>query len=215
MIRTFAVSLLLLGAACGGAQGQASPAPAEGTGNGTLLPPGSGRLRQDDLALRFSAGDLEIRFVPLEERVLRLLTPDAYRALHDIRESRRTALDSAAHRAGISEPGLAMVTFFAARAGQRFEPQDLSLSVNGQEFRAAAIVPLSATFTSQQLENRQQASAIYVWELPLPVYQDFVLGYQGQQTDGWKDRVTTLTRETDRISLRVRASGADTTTARP
>lgn len=222
IFRASTVALLYLAAACGGAQGQVTPTPADTAAasavdprTNLLIPAGWGRLNQDDISLRLVAGDMEIRFVPIEERVIRALAPDAYRALRDIRESRRAGIDSVSRRYGAAAPGVALVTFFAARAGQRFEPQALSLSVNNQEFRAVGMVPISANFTSQQLQNRGQASAIYVFDNPVPVMQEFTMGYGTYRTDGWKSRVPVIEREFDRITLRVRAAQNDTTPTRP
>ena len=208
-LRTGALLILLATAACGGAQGQTSPAPLPA--DAQTVPVGFGRLNQDDLSLKWSVGDLEIRFLPLDERMLRLLATDAYRAMHDLRESRRAKIDSIAKRNGTSEPGVALITFFAARSGQQYQPQDIALSVQNQEFRAIDIIPLSANFTSQQLPVRGQASALYVFEIPIPVTQEFTLSYQGARTDGWKDRVTTINREHDRVMLRARSTQTDTT----
>lgn len=222
ILRASTVALLFLAAACGGAQGQVTPTPTPPAGDaatdprdGQLLPLGYGRLNQDDISLRLVAGDMEIRFVPVEERVIRILAPDAYRALHDIRESRRAGIDSVSRRRGAAAPGLALVTFFSARTGQRFEPQALYLSVLNQEFRAIGMVPISANFTSQQLPVRGQANAIYVFEGSIPVMQEFEMGYGTYRTDAWKGRVPVIEREIDRITLRVRAAQNDTTSTRP
>ena len=212
MIRPFAVLALLVAAACGGASGQVpAPAPQDTTTGADLVPLGFGRLSQDDLSMRLSAGDLEIRFVPLEERTLRLLAPDAYRALHELRESRRPGIDSVARRYGAAAPGVALVTFFAARAGQNFQPQDLALTVQNQEFRAIGILPVSSNFTGQQLGTRGQASALYVFEIPVPVLQEFTLSYQQARTDAWRSRISTIQREQERLMVRVRSARADST----
>ena len=224
--RPFALVLLFLVAACGGAQGQVSQAPAPATTADTarhgdaqedgMIPAGYGKLNQDDITLRLVAGALEVRFVPLDEKVIRLLAPDAYRALRDIRESRRTGIDSVARQGGSSAPGFALVSFFAARDGQRFEPQDLKLTLLNQEFRAVGTVPVSANFTSQQLSTRGQASAIFVFEMPIPVTQQFTLGYGMVRTDAWASRISSIEREQDRIILRIRAARTDSTsTPRP
>lgn len=210
-LRVVTLIALLATTACGGAQSQATPADAPPRqGDGDLIPLGFGRLNQDDVSLRLTAGGLEVRFVPLEERMLRLLAPDAYRALHELRESRRAAIDSIGRRYGASAPGVALVTFFAAQAGQQYQPEDIFLAVQNQEFRALGIVPISSSFTSQQLPNRGQASALYVFEMPIPVSQEFTLGYGAVRNDGWRGRLTTITREQDRLMVRVRAAQADT-----
>jgi hypothetical protein len=221
ILRAPSIALLFLAAACGGAQGQATPAPATAadTARGGdpqedgMIPAGYGKLNQDDITLRLVAGALEVRFVPLDERVIRLLAPDAYRALRDIRESRRGALDSVARQGGSSAPGFALVSFFAARDGQRFEPQDLKLSLLNQEFRAIGTVPISANFTSQQLPTRGQASAVYVFEMGIPVTQQFTLGYGPIRTDAWSSRISAIEREQDRIILRIRAARTDSASA--
>ena len=119
ILRTPALILWLALAACGGAGAQETPAPTGGNGNGDgqMIPVGLGRLNQDDISLRLASGDLEIRFVPLEERTLRLLAPDAYRALHDTRESRRAAIDSAAQSSATQHVTVAETTFGAASTG--------------------------------------------------------------------------------------------------
>lgn len=216
--RALALVTLLTTAACGGASGQVTPVPGDTShppsAGDQMIPPGYGRLGQDDIALRLSAGDLEVRFLPLEERVLRLLIADSYRAYHDLRDSKRAQTDSAAARAGAAVPGLALVTFFSARDGVRFEPQDLAIDASGQQFRAVGIVPVSANFTNQQLNTREQASAILVFDRPLPLSQEFTLTYQAYQTDAWRSRLSIITREKDRIMTRMRSAPPDSA-ARP
>src|SRR6476659_652507 len=102
--RSLAIVLLLAAAACGGAHGQVPPGPAPA--DAQALPAGFGRLSQEDLSLKWSAGDLDIRFLPLDEPMLRLLATDGYRAMHDLRESRRARIDSVARQNGVSEPGV-------------------------------------------------------------------------------------------------------------
>jgi hypothetical protein len=204
---------LLATAACGGAQGQTPPAPRDTTAfaGDQAIPPGYGRLNQDDVSIRLTSGDLEIRFLPLEERVLRFLTADGYRAYRDLRESKRPQIDSTGARAGAATAGVALVTFFSAREGVRFEPQDLAINASGQQFRAVGVVPISANFSNQQLGNREQASAIFVFDRPLPVTQEFTLTYQAAQTDAWRGRLAVITREKDRIAARLRSAPADST----
>lgn len=214
MMRTLALAALFVTAACSNGNTQVTPPAPESQGEGAdMVPVGYGRLNQDDLSIRLAAGDLEIRFVPLEERTLRLLAPDAYRALHELRESRRAVIDSTARRFGTAAPGTALVTFFAARAAQNFQPQDLAITNQSQEFRAIGVVPISSNFSSQQLGARGQASALYVFEIPVPVMQEFTLTYQAARTDAWRSRVTTIQREQDRVMVRVRTAGD--TTRRP
>lgn len=217
--RSAAVAVLFAAAACGGAQGQSPPAPAARDTVTRLgdeaIPPGYGRLNQDDISLRLNTGDLDVRFLPLGEGVLRLLTSDGYRAFRDLRQSKKAQIDSVAQRMGVAAPGLALVTFFGSRQGVRFEPQFLAINASGQQLRPIGIVPMSANFSNQQLGNREQASAIFIFDRPLPLSQEFTLVYLAASTDAWRARLTVIARERDRISARIRAGVPPDSAAMP
>ncbi len=114
---------------------------------------------------------------------------------------------------GISRPGLALVTFFAQRADARFDPQTLTLLVRSREFRPLGIVPFSGRFTSQQLNVREQVSAIYLFEEDLPVNDSFVVLYGGRSSDDWQGKQRVLDRERSRVALRERSDVRDSTPA--
>ncbi len=209
MTRTLAGLLLALAFGAGTAAAQ------EATEGPDLPPVGFGRLNQEQLSVQFSSGDIQVRFLPLDERVLRLLAPDGYTSLHSLVDSRRAALDSAAAAAGISSPGLALVSFFGLRADARFDPENLNLLYRSQFYRPAAIVPITANFSNRQLPVRRQASAIYIFELPIPVYDQFDLAYAGAQSSGWKDILSRLDRERSWVTSRAQGARQDSTAPRP
>jgi hypothetical protein len=175
-----------------------------------LPPPGMGSLTQSDLALRLRSDELEIRLVPLDERVTRLLARDAYESLQGLVHSRRSSIDSLARLSGISAPGLALVTFFGAREGARFDPSNLDLGIRNQVLRPRGIVPLSPRFTSQQLNVREQVSAIYLFEELLPVTDAFTFSYQGRVSEDWQNKQRLLDRERGRVAARSRVTRPDT-----
>jgi len=152
-----------------------------------------------------------MRFVPLDVRVTRLLARDSWESLRSLVESRRASIDSVDNTAGVSRPGLALVTFFAQRANARFDPQTLTIMVRSRELRPLGIVPFSGRFTSQQLNVREQVSAIYVFEEDLPVNDSFTVLYGGQTSDDWGGKQRILDRERTRVALRARAQVRDTT----
>ena len=80
---------------------------------------------------------------------------------------------------GISRPGLALVTFFGQRANARFDPQSLTLVTRNRVFQPLGIVPFTPRFTSQQLDVREQVSAIFLFEEDLPVNDSFTISYAG------------------------------------
>jgi hypothetical protein len=183
------------------------------TGAGVNLPPGGyGSLTQDNLALRINTPDIGVRFVPLDARVTRLLAKDSWESLRSVVESRRVAIDSVAHAAGVNRPGLALVSFFGQRTNARFDPQTLTVMARSREFRPLGIVPFSGRFTSQQLNVREQVSAIYLFEEDLPVNDSFTVLYAGQPSDDWQNKQRMLDAERARVASRQRAKSGDTTT---
>ncbi len=192
--------------------GRAAVAAAQaGEGATARLPAaGYGSLTQNDLALRIRTPDLDVRFVPLDGRVTRLLARDSWESLRSLVESRRAAIDSVADRAGISRPGLALVTFFGQRANAQFDPQTLIVLARNREFRPLGIVPFSSRFTSQQLDVREQVSGIYLFEQDLPVNDSFSIQYAGQTSDDWQGKQRALDRERSRVAERARAGIRDT-----
>ncbi len=193
----------LLGSA-GPLAGQAANRAAE-----PLPPGGHGSLTQDDLALTMRNSELEIRFVPLDQRVMRLLARDSYRSLHSLIRSRRAAIDSIANLYGLSQPGLALVSFFGLSPNVRFDAQTLTLVVRNRLFRPVGIVAYTPRFTSQQLNVREQVSAIYVYEEEIPVEHSFSLTYNELRSGEWQGKQRTLDRERARVAARARSSQPD------
>jgi hypothetical protein len=192
-------ALLAAVPACAQSQGALDPLP----------PPGFGSLKQSDLALLVRSDELEVRLVPLDQRVTRLLARDAYQSLEGLVHSRRTSIDSVARLYGISAPGLALVTFFGGREGARFDPSTLTLGIRNRVLRPRGIVPFTPRFTSQQLGVRDQVSAIYVFDELMPVTDDFNFQYQGRQSESWQNKQRLLDRERSRVAARSRVTRPD------
>jgi hypothetical protein len=190
--------------------GCAGPASGQSAESARPLPPGFGSLSQNDLALRVRNDDLEIRFVPLDARVLPLLAPDAYQSLRSLVETNRRKIDSVASSAGVSQPGVALVTFFGQRPDVRFDAQTLTLLVRNRAFQPLGFIPLNSKFTSQQLGVREQASAIYLFQETLPVDDSFTLSYGILESEDWQRRQPILDRERARVSARSQTQRPDT-----
>ena len=174
------------------------------------LPLGFGSLTQNDLALRVRNDELEIRLVPLDPRLMPLLAPDAHQSLRNLVETHRRAIDSVAARAGVSQPGLALVTFFGQRPEVRFDPQTLTLLIRNRLFRPLGVIPLNAKFASQQLAVREQASAIYLFEQDIPVDDSFTMSYADLVSEDWQGKQSLLDRERARVAARSRGVRRDT-----
>ena len=189
----------------------AVPAAAQAVGQVRAAPVSYGTLNQNDLALRMQNDDLEIRFIPLDPEVTRLLANDAFQSLRSLVEGRRRAIDSVASRAGVSVPGLALVSFFGLRADSRFDPQTLTLLIRNRTFQPLGVIPITGKFSSQQLNTREQASAIYLFEEDIPVSDSFTLSYGTMVSDDWQSKQSILDRERARVSVRSREQPRDTT----
>jgi hypothetical protein len=172
------------------------------------IPPGYGSLTQNDVSLGMRNDELEIRFVPLDPRIFPLLAPDTYQSYRTLVEQNRRGIDSVASRAGVSQPGLALVSFFGRRPDVRFDAQTLTLLTRNRVFRPLGLIPLTPRFTSQQLGVRDQVSAIYLFEEELPVEDSFVVSYGAMNSDDWQSKQQQLNGERARIAARSRGATA-------
>lgn len=195
--------------------GGAVPASGQDVPGSDLPPRGFGVLNQDQLSVRFAAADLEVRFLPLDERVLRLIANNGYDALQGLLAGRRPAIDSAVQQAGVGEPGLALVSFFALRSDARFDPENLNLVYHNQLYRPVGMVPVTGNFTGRQLAVRTQASAIYVFERPIPVLEPFDLSYAGTQSSVWNEALRRIDRARSQVLARWQAVQRDSAAAKP
>jgi hypothetical protein len=195
-VRLSLAFLFIVGSLADAAAQSAAPLPVTTISYGTL--------NQNDLAIRMRSEDLDIRFIPLDAKVTRLLANDAFQTLRSLVEARRRSIDSVASRAGVTEPGLALVSFFGLRPDTRFDPQTLTVRLRNRSLQPLGIIPINARFTSQQLDQREQASAIYLFEEDLPVDDSFTLSYGALISEDWQAKQPLIDRERARVSARAR-----------
>jgi hypothetical protein len=170
------------------------------------VPAGFGSLRQDDIAIRLEPQGLIVRAIPLDESVIRLLTPDSYRALRDLQESNRRTIESIARRSGGRSPDLWYVSFYGLEENARFSPMDLVINSGGQDFRPVDVIPLSTGFGEQRVRQRETQSAVYVYPADIDVDHPLKVTFQGQQSVIWEQLLQRIERE--RALVRARASGS-------
>jgi hypothetical protein len=166
------------------------------------VPVGYGTLRRDEIAMRFQTAQVEIQVLPLDEQVIRLLAPDTYRSLVQLVQSRAQEIRVAGERSGIEYPVLVMVTFLGVVPQARFNPEELNITSRGRLFRPVGIVPLSPTWSSYQLDARQQAVAIYLFEPGISVREDMLVTYLGQASAAWVRSLRLLDQERARVKAR-------------
>src|SRR5437762_8580460 len=163
------------------------------------IPAGYGMLRRDDIVVRLATGAIEIQVLPLDEHVIRLLAPDTYRSLTQLASSRAADIAAAAQRGGTEHGTLVMVTLLGIVPQARFNPEELSITSRGRLFRPIGIVPLSPTWSSYQLDARQQAVAIYLFEPGISFREQLTVSYQGMSSDAWSRSVRQLDQERTRV----------------
>jgi len=169
------------------------------------IPPGYGTLRRDDIVVQLSTGTIGIQLLPLEQQVIRLLAPDTYRSLHQLVSSRAAEIADAAQRGGTEHPTLVMVTFLGVVPEARFNPEEVNITSRGRLFRPIGIVPLSPTWSSFQLNARQQAAAIYLFEPGISVREELTVSYQGLSSDAWSRSIRLLDQERARVKARAQS----------
>ena len=168
------------------------------------IPAGFGSLRQDEIAIRLEPQGLIVRAIPLDETVIRLLTPDSYRALRDLEESNRRSIEGIARRSGGRAPDLWYVSFYGLEENVRFSPMELVITSGGQDFRPIDVIPLSTGFGEQRLKQRETQSAVYVYPGDIDVDHPLVVSFQGQQSVIWEQLLQRIERE--RALVKARAS---------
>ena len=170
------------------------------------VPPRYGTLKRDDIVVRFRTATVEIQFLPLDEHVIRLLATDTYQSLTQLVRSRQDDVAAAAERAGVDDPTLVLVTFYGLVPQARFNPEEVNVTSRGRLFRPVGIVPLSPTWGSYQLEARQQAVAIYLFEEGISFRETLSVSYQGLTNQAWDRSLRLLDQERSRVRARAQAA---------
>jgi hypothetical protein len=174
-----------------------------------LVPPGFGTLRQDDLSLRIRSASLQVRATPLDESIIRLLSPDSYRAMSELRRSRSDAIALVARRNGAREVSVWYVSFFAVEQGEtRFSPREFIITNVGRDFRPLDVIPLTPGFGEQRLRQNGRQDALYVFDGQLDVQQPLTVSYATERNDEWVNILPLIERERSLVKSRASAGRA-------
>jgi len=182
-------------------------ASADTTGTG-LLPAGFGSLRQDVIAIPLQLPGVLVKLTPLEESVIRTLSPDSYRALRELAESRRLAITRLASQHGLLRGSLWYVSFYGLAPDARFSPLELTISEGGHDYRPVEVLPLSNGFGEQRLQPRETQSALYLFDDALDVNQPFIVSLGSERNESWSDRLKSIEQERALIRSRSQARPA-------
>ena len=174
------------------------------TDTAALVPAGYGSLRQDDVSIRLSTRGVQVRAIPLEESIIRVLAPDSYRALRDLLTSRRGEIDRLATRNGVRRPSVWYVSFFGVQPDARFSPMELRITSAGRDYRPLEILPLSPGFGENRLAQRETQSALYLFEDGVDPEQPLTVAMGDERNATWQETLRRIERE--RALIRSRAA---------
>jgi hypothetical protein len=187
--------------------GTRAAVPVEDSSSTIGVPAGYGSLHQDDIAIRLEPEGMIVRAIPLNENIIRLLTPDSYRALRDLQESNRRQIEAITRRSGNRAPDLWYVSFYGLEENVRFTPMDLTITSGGQDFRPIDVIPLSTGFGEQRLKQRETQSAVYVYPGDIDVDHPLTVTFQGLQSTVWELLLQRIERERALVRARAVRSG--------
>lgn len=204
--------ILALAAACasgpGRPGGEAPPVVADSDSSRWLVPAGYGSLRQEDIAIRIQRQGLQLQAIPLDETIIRLLSPDSYRALREQVASRSALLDEVARRTGLRAFSLWLVRFHGLEQGETvFSPMEFIVTSVGRDFRPIEVLPVTPGFGEHRLRQRDVQSAIYVFDPQVDVNQPLTVQYESGRNGDWAVVLTRIERE--RMLVRSRAGLRD------
>ena len=172
------------------------------------VPPGFGTLRQDDIAIRIELQGLIVRAIPLDESVIRLLTPDSYRALRELQESNKSSISAVTRRTGGQKPDLWYVSFYGVQPEVHFSPMELIITSGGRDLRALDIIPLTSGFGEERLQQRETQSALYLFDESLDLDQPLTVRFQTETNSDWQTILQAIERERALVRARATRSGS-------
>jgi len=174
-----------------------------------LPPPGFGTLRQDDISLRLTISSLQVRATPLDESIIRLLSPDSYRAMSELKRSKSEAIAAVGRRNAVRDLSLWYVSFFAVEQGEtRFSPREFIITNVGRDFRPLDILPITPGFGEQRLRQNGRQDGLYVFDGQLDVQQPLTVSYETARNDSWGQMLPQIERERALVKSRAAARRA-------
>ena len=158
------------------------------------------------MSLRVSQLGLQVRAIPLDETVTRVLSPDSYHALRDLVASQRERLREVQRRAGLPTLSLWYVSFFGVEQGEtRFSPMEFIITNVGRDFRPVEVISLSPGFGAQRLRQREVQHALYVFDGQVDVNQPLAITYETARNAEWVIVLQRIERERSLVRSRAGA----------
>lgn len=186
------------------AVGSTTPSAVSRDSSRLLVPAGYGSLKQEDIAIRVARGGLQVQAIPLDETIIRVLSPDSYRALRELLASRKPSLDSLARRTGLGGFSVWLVRFHGLEQGETpFSPMEFIVTSVGQDFRPIEVMPVTPGFGQQRLRQREVQQGLYAFDPQVNVNQPLTVQYETSRNSEWPLILSRIERE--RVLVRSRA----------
>jgi len=162
-----------------------------------LPPPGFGTLRQEEVSISLTSGDLRLMVTPLAESVTLVTAPDTYQRLSSL---------AASYGASAGTPHLFLVSFFSEYPDARFVPEEVQLLSRGVRVRPANITAITPTWGERRVGQRETEMAIYSFEGTVDLESEITLVYGLDQTAVWSVIRTRIQAERTRAHVRSRGN---------
>jgi len=172
--------------------------------DGLIPPAGFGTLRQDDVTVGFSSGDLQIRVTPLAESVIRTTAPDTERRLRGVSESLRADVLAGAG----PDASMFLVSFFSLNSDATFRPDELQLLTRSVRVRPDAVLPVTPGWGQHRVRQRETEVAVYVFSPTVDLESELAVVYGLEESWAWRGILVRVQAERARARARSRAPGA-------
>jgi hypothetical protein len=189
--RSTGIVVVLTCLACAAGQqpatpGATTPSAVSRDSSRLLVPAGYGSLKQEDVAIRVARRGLQVQAIPLDETIIRVLSPDSYRALREQLASRKPSLDSLSRRTGLNAFSVWLVRFHGLEQGETpFSPMEFIVTSVGR------------------LRQREVQQALYAFDPQVDVNQPLTVQYETSRNSDWPLILSRIERE--RVLVRSRA----------
>lgn len=191
-----------------GTVGATTPSAVSADSSRLLVPAGYGSLRQEDIAIRIQRQGLQVQAIPLDETIIRLLSPDSYRALREQVNRNTRTLDEISRRTGLHGFSVWLVRFYGIEQGETiFSPMEFIITSVGRDFRPIDLIPVTPGFGQQRLRQREVQAALYVFDPQVDLNQPLSVQYESARNADWAVVLTRVERE--RVLVRSRAGLRD------
>jgi hypothetical protein len=122
--------------------------------------------------------------------------------LHALREARSRQIADAATRHGQRQPSLFVVTFFGLQPEAQITPEDVLIASGNRVFRPVEVLPLSPLWSQLRLNQRETATAVYVYEEGIASLESLTVSYGGFSSSQWDSTLRILNEERARVVAR-------------